>query len=62
MKPEREPDKSGNEHSGHRQRMRARIMQDGVDSLAEHEVLEVLLYAAVPRIVCSGIMARWPLF
>lgn len=49
MKPEREPDKSGNEHSGHRQRMRARIMQDGVDSLAEHEVLEVLLYAAVPR-------------
>lgn len=38
-----------NEHVGHRERMRARIMKDGVDSLAEHEVLEVLLYAVVPR-------------
>ncbi len=43
------PNKPVNEHQGHRKRMRARILQDGVDSLADHEVLEVLLYSVVPR-------------
>ena len=40
---------TGNEHSGHRGRMRARIARTGLKSLTEHEILEVLLYYAQPR-------------
>lgn len=36
-------------HDGHRDRMRKRIEQYGIDSLQDHEVLEYLLYAVVPR-------------
>lgn len=36
-------------HSGHRQRMKERILAAGLDSLADHEILEVLLYFTVPR-------------
>lgn len=36
-------------HDGHRGRMRKRIEQYGIDSLQDHEVLEFLLYAVVPR-------------
>lgn len=39
----------GNLHSGHRQRMKERILTGGLDGLADHEVLEVLLYFTVPR-------------
>ena len=31
-------------HEGHRQRMRARVEQYGLESLAPHEALEYLLY------------------
>jgi len=34
---------------GHRERMRARILSSGADSLADYEILEMLLYAAIPR-------------
>jgi len=33
-----------NIHSGHRQRMRERVQNYGLDSLADHEVLEYILY------------------
>lgn len=36
-------------HDGHRERMRQRYLKNGVDNLAEHEVLELLLYYAIPR-------------
>lgn len=36
-------------HDGHRQRMRERIKQQGVESLQQHEALEYLLYSFVPR-------------
>ena len=39
----------GSLHIGHRQRMKQRVLQYGVDSLADHEVLEVLLYFGLPR-------------
>ena len=41
----------GNEsiHNGHRHRMRERIKEYGPQSLKDHELLEVLLYYAVPR-------------
>ena len=31
-------------HQGHRQRMRERVQNYGLDSLAEHEALEYVLY------------------
>lgn len=36
-------------YSGHRDRLRARLMSAGDDALADYEVLEVLLFAARPR-------------
>lgn len=36
-------------HDGHRNRMRNRIRKSGLSSLAEHEILEYLLFAFVPR-------------
>lgn len=36
-------------HDGHRERMRKRIEECGIQSLQDHEVLEYLLYAVVPR-------------
>ena len=35
-------------HEGHRQRMRARVEQYGLESLAPHEALEYLLYITTP--------------
>ena len=34
---------------GHRQRLRARLIDGGAEALADYEVLEVLLFAAKPR-------------
>lgn len=37
-------------HAGHRARMRERYIKDnGLDSFAEHEVLELLLYYSIPQ-------------
>lgn len=36
-------------HANHRARMQARVDRDGLDSLAEHEALEYLLFFAIPR-------------
>ncbi len=36
-------------HDGHRNRMRERIEQNGLESLQPHEMLEYLLYAFIPR-------------
>ncbi|MBQ3094804.1 MAG: hypothetical protein IJC53_00025 [Clostridia bacterium] len=36
-------------HEGHREKMRIRIENAGLDSLAEHEILETLLYFTIPR-------------
>ncbi|HNW86620.1 MAG TPA: DNA repair protein RadC [Candidatus Limiplasma sp.] len=37
------------EHSGHRQRMRERYVKQGLDGFAQHEVLELLLFYAIPQ-------------
>src|SRR5580698_340999 len=34
---------------GHRNRMRARLLAAGPDALADHEMLEMLLFLALPR-------------
>ena len=36
-------------HADHRARMQARVQRDGLESLAEHEALEYLLFFAIPR-------------
>jgi len=36
-------------HDGHRQRLRQRVKDEGINSLEPHEVLEFLLYFAIPR-------------
>ena len=36
-------------HDGHRQRKKQRFLQHGLDSFADHEVLELVLFYAIPR-------------
>ena len=40
---------SENVHKGHRERMRQRFLAEGAKGFADHELLELLLYYAVPR-------------
>jgi len=37
------------EHDGHRQRMRERYAKQGLDGFAQHEILELLLFYAIPQ-------------
>lgn len=37
------------EHAGHRQRMRERFLKQGLDGFAPHEVLELMLFYAIPQ-------------
>ncbi|MBR1534369.1 MAG: hypothetical protein IJ639_08390, partial [Ruminococcus sp.] len=36
------------DHSGHRSRMREKYLKSGLDVFAPHEVLELLLFYAIP--------------
>ena len=36
-------------NKGHRQRMRERMMKEGLDGFADHEILELLLFQYIPR-------------
>lgn len=36
-------------HDGHREKMRQRFLKGGLENFADHEVLELLLYYAIPR-------------
>ncbi|HTJ63285.1 MAG TPA: DNA repair protein RadC [Alphaproteobacteria bacterium] len=45
--PEPDPAKPG--HVGHRDRLRARFMTGGADSMPDYELLELLLFAAIPQ-------------
>ncbi len=42
-------DESEPGHAGHRQRLRDRFMQGGPDALPDYELLELLLFTAIPR-------------
>ncbi|MBE6702490.1 MAG: DNA repair protein RadC [Ruminococcaceae bacterium] len=41
--------KSGGVHAGHRARMRERFLKVGGNGFADHELLELLLFQAIPR-------------
>lgn len=43
------PKDAGNDPSGHRARLRKRLVEGGGEALADHEVIELLLMLAVPR-------------
>ena len=36
-------------HAGHRQRLKERFLKDGLDGFDEHQVLELLLFYAIPQ-------------
>jgi len=38
-----------NPHAGHRQRMRDRFVREGLDSFEDHQILELVLFYAIPR-------------
>lgn len=40
---------SGAEHSGHRQRVRKKFIENGFDVFEPHEALEMFLFYAIPR-------------
>ena len=42
-------EKEVNVHKGHRQRVKARFISDGLDSFSDHNVLEMLLFYSVPQ-------------
>ena len=43
-----QPHKPGTEHEGHRQRMKERFLANGLDGFSDHEILELLLFYAIP--------------
>lgn len=43
---------------GHRQRLRERYLEGGIDALLEHEILELLLFYSIPRIDTKPIAHR----
>ena len=43
---------------GHRERLRKRYLENGIDSLAEHEILEFILFYSIPRIDTKPIAYR----
>ena len=45
-------------HSGHRERLRRRAQEEGLDGFNPHQVLELLLFYAIPRQDTSAIAHR----
>ncbi|GGJ43620.1 RadC family protein [Neoroseomonas lacus] len=62
--PVSEPEPPG--HLGHRARMRAKLLQAGPDALLDHELLEMVLFLALPRRdtkpVARALLARFGSF
>lgn len=42
-------DRCNDAHSGHRNRLRQRVLSEGFEGLEPHEIIEFLLYYAIPR-------------
>ena len=42
-------EKSDNVHAGHRERVRMRFLEEGLDGFEDHEILELLLYYCIPK-------------
>ena len=50
-------------HDGHRQRMKERFLQEGLDHFEQHQVLELLLFYCIPRkdtnLIAHGLIKRF---
>jgi DNA repair protein RadC len=51
----RKPDR---DHVGHRQRLRERFVNGGADALPDYELLELVLFAALPRVDTKPLAKR----
>lgn len=49
VRPARKTGSEANLHAGHRERLRDRFMSVGAEALADYELLELVLFAAIPR-------------
>ena len=47
-----------NEHAGHRNRLRESFIQNGIEGMADHQVLELLLTYALPRVDVNPLAHR----
>lgn len=47
--PLRQPIDDQPHHAGHRDRLRERFLKGGMDAMAEYEILELILFLALPR-------------
>ena len=47
-----------NEHAGHRSRLRESFIQNGIEGMADHQVLELLLTYALPRVDVNPLAHR----
>ena len=47
-----------NEHAGHRGRLRETFIQNGIEGMADHQVLELLLTYALPRVDVNPLAHR----
>ena len=47
-----------NEHGGHRERLREAFLQQGIEGMADHRVLELLLTYALPRVDVNPLAHR----
>ena len=45
-------------HNGHRDRLRARFLSEGLDAFDDHQVLELVLFYAIPRVDTNPIAHR----
>jgi len=45
-------------HKGHRERLRERYLREGLDNFEDHQVLELLLFQAIPRLDTNPIAHR----
>jgi DNA repair protein RadC len=57
------PAKPPSPHAGHRERLRDRFLKTGAEALADHELVELLLFSALPRIdtkpIAKALIARF---
>lgn len=49
---------SNNLHKNHRQRLRKRFLDSGIQGLSDHEILELLLFYAIPRVDTNELAHR----
>ena len=47
-----------NEHAGHRERLRETFLENGIEGMADHQVLELLLTYALPRVDVNPLAHR----